>query len=342
MNLIDNVKDFALAVIEFNLSPFYFVRDLLFPPPETTTQEEPFEPPFLGGQCDGEYAVLADVLGFQGQVLSAQGGTSLQLRGKITALFLSDNDTIVTLSNNRGQTQSRFVGDVITSGAKFRSPTLLYVSGEDNCGNIPNPNPPSSIPNGGIPNSNPPNIANDGEVIVEGIVPAAAKGALATALELARNAVDALIAIQAVADAIEALKDLLQNKDDKDDKKSIEVIQYDFGLLSRDGFLRLYPTDNSQNFQAIYLDLQIRNIPIGYGRLFGEFSPNRFVFRSLGRIAFVSPTFGVISTEEIQYSRVSFGVPSGAIGFYYHLGLDGVIKANATGFYEKQLEDDSE
>jgi len=109
------------------------------------------------------------------------------------------------------------------------------------------------------------------------------------------------------------------------------------GRINNDGFLRLYPATNPDKFICEQLDIIVLDIPIGYGRVFGRLSPNRFPFRVIGTISFVSITQGIIKTYDLEYVRNSLEVPVNAIGFFYNLGLDGVIKAEPTAIYTKKI-----
>ena len=122
-------------------------------------------------------------------------------------------------------------------------------------------------------------------------------------------------------------------KKEKDDAK--KVIRYDFGSANRDGFIKLYPESNPDGFEATFVDVQIFNIPSGSGKYFGEKSPHYYKYKSLGQVHFVSPTFGILESREIDFARLSLNVPDNCFGFFYHFGLDGIVSANLSGFYAK-------
>lgn len=122
---------------------------------------------------------------------------------------------------------------------------------------------------------------------------------------------------------------------DKEKDDAEKVIRYDFGSANKDGFIKLYPESNPDRFKATFIDLQIFNIPIGYGKYFGEKSPHLYKYQSLGQIHFVSPTFGILESREVDFVRLSLNVPDNCFGFFYHFGLNGIISANLSGFYTK-------
>lgn len=353
MSIVNNVRDAFTRVIEGVTGAAYVIRDALFGAPETVPKETvPFIPPFTGGQCEGAtYRVTATItknFPSQSPIFSGTIVRQATVTGRITEISTTNSPSTGTaafIRHTNGTVRTDLDANSYLGEGTITIDSISITregGSDDDCGNLPNPNPPPPISDSGLADSIPPDIVGDGITISEGLAPLPAAGALAAALAALRSALEIAALAEALADAIKALKDALDNKDDKDDKKNKKVIQLDLGLIQADGFLRLYPSSNSQNYQALYLDLQVQNIPRGLGRFFGQRSPNYFRFKELGYISWVSPTFGVISVESIRFSRVSLGCPEGAIGFFYHLGLDGIIKANATAFYEEEVEDESE
>jgi len=351
-----------LARQAFLLAGLSFLRRALLPEsPPTSGVRNVYVPPFTGGQEAG----VQYFFGFSIYFLDGNGNI---LREEVRANWNNGSD-------NFEQTTSGLFNAPILSGP-IGSPVrvvngfkLFNTAGQevfftqlgqdwrfarikigrtdgqpDNSGAPPDNSIPPAVGGDGIADSPNPNIERDGLKIVQGspivAIPSFA-AALAAALAAAKSAADALTAIKSIADAISSildllkkLKDFLDGKDDPNSRKSI--IRYDFGSISKDGFLRLYPNLNSNGIQASYLDIQILSIPIGFGKYFGNKSPNRYRYQSLGYISFVSPSFGIMEVREIEFNRVSFIVPNDAIAFFYHLGLDGEIKANVTGFYIKE------
>lgn len=243
----------------------------------------------------------------------------------------------------------------------------------DSCGNLPNPNPPPSIGVGGIAQSPPPILAPppNGDtskitLILAGIAAAIAAAAASAATAAANAAAAAASAAgngsvlggiaqavggiaQAIGSLAEGLKQIFKfleeiekqirkiatKESDKEKEDSETVVRYEFGRATKDGFLRLYPQNNPERFKLSYLDISVNSIPSSQGRFFGNNSPNRFIYKSLGYISFVSPTFGVLQTTEIEFYRTSIIAPENSFGFFYHFGLDGVLSANISGYYIK-------
>ena len=351
-----------LARQAFLLAGLSFLRRALLPEsPATSGVRDIYVPPFTGGQAagvqyffgysvyfldgngniEGEEQVRCNWNNGSDNFENPTGGYSSPiLTGPIGTPVLTPNG--FKLFNQAGQ---EVYFTQLGSSWRFARIKIGRIDGlPDNSGPPPDNSIPPPVAGDGIAESPNPNVEGDGLKIVQGspivAVPSFA-AALAAALAAAKSAADALSAIKSIADAISSildllnkLKDFLDGKDDPNSRKSI--IRYDFGSISKDGFLRLYPNLNSNGIQASYLDIQILSIPIGFGKYFGNKSPNRYRYQSLGYISFVSPSFGIMEVREIEFNRVSFVVPNDAIAFFYHLGLDGEIKANATGFYIKE------
>lgn len=364
MNIIDAVRDATTRAIELGVDAAYFFRDLLFGAPPSESFEEPYSPPFSGGQCEGNaYTVVIGATFVSGSDTKTYyftrnfSGGSTDLEGVKTfgnaqpAILGAIPVPSYSISGITGTADFGVKGSIlyavsvfefpnsytIQEGSEFVAAIVNRTDSSDSCGDPPNPNPTPTVPNGGVPAAPYPDLDNGSDVVVEGLIPPNWLALLNTALAALALVDDILDLGQAIGDAIDKLKDLLQGEDDED-KKYVDIISYNFGSISKDGFLRLYPQGNQDKYSAMYVDIQIAQVPVGFGRFFGLLSPNRYRYRELGYIAFVSPTFGVFNVQSIEFQRMSVPVPTGAIGFYYHLGLIGAISANATGFYEKRKE----
>lgn len=344
---------YALGALE------YLLRPLLAPAPITQPVAAPYTPPFAGGQCADLYNVTVRRYYTRTNSGELDNGTlTLTVRGPITGTGFRQIG-----QNGNGKTYEWFIscqgganiqqvstigdfgGNIIASG---RAPIENIVrqdgASSDSCGNVANPNTANPTSSTGLADSGSPNLDNDD--VVQAGVPVIAipsfLSALLAALQAAKSAADALAGVRAIADAIEALADLLNglkdnaDKDKKEkDKNNKEISRHDFGSIRYDGYLRLYPSTNVSDKEATYIDLQLLSIPVWYGKYFGTRSPNFYRFKSLGYISFTSPTFGIIETKEIEFSRMSLNVPANASGFFYHLGLDGAIVGNVSAFYIK-------
>lgn len=328
----------AAAVIGLD----YLRRNLLPSAPQTESGKDPYTPPFAGGQCSGvTYFVSlgANIRNDDGSLYTTKPyGYVGAFVGKIQRVYIdtSSGDFNITVVSASGSQVVFGVGGK-TKGELFN---VVVEGSPNNCGDVPNPvNTP--ISSDGLANSTAP-LIDSGTPLVQGaplvVIPSigAALSALVAAIAAAANALDAaknlMDALKAIADMLDKIKDWLDDKDKDDDSKK-ELHRYDYGSIRRDGFLRLYPNGEIEGFKPTYIDLQLLSIPIGYGKYFGELSPNFYRFKSLGHISFVSPTFGILETKEIEFSRTSMNVPENSYGFFYHIGLEDAIRANVSLFY---------
>ena len=341
----------------FKLAPYVlggldYLRRLLFPPaPSTQSVSPPYTPPFAGGQCLVQYTVNYNTFNPDGSPW--QSNRQIILNGAIVGVKFFPSSATNPNSGLFFVSQSGTARNFITNNpdAIIVITSVVRVDGSSiECGDLPNPNSAPSVGDDGIATSPPPNL-DSAPTVIEAVPPVilpSFAAALAAALAAARNALDALDAIKAVARALEALSDLLNKKNDEENKKEKEkkdkqdTIRYQFGSIERDGFLRLYPDSNTLKYVAQQLDISFITIPSYLGKYFGKFSPNYYrhkptsnLISSLGYISFVSPTFGIMSTHHLEFRRSSIKVPENSIGFYYHLGLDGALTANAFAFYTK-------
>lgn len=336
------ISPFMIPLAAAALSLDYLRRQLLPQAPSTSPVSEPYTPPFEGGQCPTFYTVRVsfveistgnrippyDAFTVQAPVLGIEPFNNVN--GSSGVRVITANGT------NTEQANASFYRDY--------EATLRRSDGlEDDCGNLPNPNPPPSVAADGLANSSPPDIASDDDLVLGAplvtIPPlGAALAAIAAAVAAAATALDALKkimdAIQAIGDVLDKIKDWLDDSD-KDKRKKKTLAFHNYGSIRKDGFLRLYPSAEPEGFEPAYIDLQLLSIPIGYGKYFGNLSPNFYRFKSLGHISFVSSSFGILSTHEIEFTRTSINVPDNAFGFYYHIGLEDIIRANVSLFYLK-------
>lgn len=337
------LSDYAAFLSNGGLLPYfaqganYLAGLLLGDPPATTPQSPSYTPPFTGGQCSFNYAV---------HISTKQGGAyqdpfTVNLQGAIGApVHNGGNSWSIPYANGTFDVTSQDTPILTVSPNPSQA---------DNCGDVPNPNPAKPISDGGTPNANAPNISGNGQPIITGnptpddgsqgvsntgkqnfsdagaLAPTDAAGALA-------KVAAGLIKVLEYLELLKKIIDLLNKLLDKGNKTSL---RYDFGNLHNDGFVRLLPEPPDTDLQCIYLDLIATEIKPARGKVFGSLSPNYFKYEPLGRVEFVSRTFGILETHDVSFQRVSLAVPELAYGFYYHFGLDGVIKFNASGFYLK-------
>lgn len=317
----------------------YLRRQVLPSAPSTEPIGEPYTPPFEGGQCPVNYAV--DIIGTRRDTGLSEKLDTRGIMGAISSVeqTVASGVRTLTVTGSQGilSTQRQ---DSIYSNLGIAN--IRRTDGQpDNCGNLANPNPPPPIASDGLANS-PAIETDDDDPLVQGapiVVIPPLGSVLANIIAAVKAATDALAAVKGIADAINAIADTIRGIKDwlddknKDDRTKKTLFVHNYGSVRKDGFLRLYPSGEANGFEPVYIDLQLLSIPIGYGKYFGDLSPNFYKFKPLGYISFVSPSFGTLETVEIEFTRTSINVPENAFGFFYHLGLENVIRANVSLFY---------
>lgn len=291
--------------------------------PPTIAPIGDYVPPFAGGQCSTNYMVVISYID-SASVVREQTYTSLS--GAIIAPNIIGNNWGFTHMSGANRIRK---GVFDTDYYSLYSFVVSRVDGlPDNCGNLPNPNPIAINPDGGMVDGAYAPIASN--QIVPAALPVLAPSAITAILAALRNAANLAILAAQLADALKAILDFLKEIEDKDPSKKA-IKSRDLGAIEKDGFLRLYPSVRGDSI-AINLDLRFYSIP-SWKRdtILGNKSPNRY--HNLGRILFVSETLGIINEIELVYTINSIPIPENAIGFYYHLGLDGIAKAYSTAFY---------
>jgi len=356
---------FAIEFLKDRASEYAdFLRGVAnFLSPKPLPLQNPYTPPFRGGQCLTSYNVNLDYTGtrYGSPFFFANQSTFTNVQGKITRLQENKNGNSVT-----SVTLYRTGSDGIEVAAGSTSPpdtdiwTAVSINRvirvdrqNDDCGDLPNPSPNGtpSISGDGLfsPQNNKVENANgdltEGAVVLAPALPlvfvAAILAGLVNALAAAKAAIDALTAIKAIADYLDSLKDLFEklreflNEWEKNRKKKKDIVRYTYGQLKGDGAIDLYP-DNNSKYDGIQLDIVITKIPIGIGKYFGSFSPHRYIYDRLGYISFYSVNQGILSTHEIEFKRTSLEIPSLAVGFIYHLGLSEQIEGFAFATYSKE------
>ena len=318
----------------------YLQRNFLPPAATSSSVSTGYTPLYLGGQCQGaRYNIMFDIVTNGSFVPNRVSNTSVD--GVISNIFINGGG-VYAVSN--GTTVLLYNLVSVDSISNIRLTILDGLT--DNCGNIPDSNP-SPTSDTGVATSPAPN-PNDFNLLLAGIAATtaaallAAKNAAAAALLAAKNAAAAGNTASAVGKLAEALAEILKVLDELDKKEEEEeeeedVLSYDFGKLTKDGFLRIYPNETTVKYELVYLDIQVLSIPSSFGKYFGKKSPNYYRYKALGYISFVSPTFGILSKIDVEFNRVSFSPPIDSFGFFYHFGLDGSVSANATGIYKRKI-----
>ena len=342
------------------------IPSLFAPKPSPTSL--PYTPPFIGGQCVGvSYQAILYITPPSGTPLywcgvyssnppSMSGLLNSYSNNSITGAVPANAQLVKTAPTRYGFQAiyqviningSVYVGmddSWIVSLYGFRKNS----DGTDNCGNPPNPIPSPLINDDGLFSPNNPVIGdengtlNSAAIILSPAAPIIAIGGglalAAAAAAAAKAATDALEAIKKVAEALDSLKKLWEKLQefleewDKDRPKNRDIVRQTYGNIDGDGAIDFYPLNN-KNFVAIQVDIVVTEVPVGFGKYFGNMSPSRYRYKELGYISFYSISKGIIETHSIQFKRTSLIIPKTAIGFIYHFGLDNKIKGFAFGTF---------
>ena len=360
--LYDQVSDPNSGTRDFLRSiPSYFA-------PKPIGASVPYTPPFTGGQCAGIFYDVSFTR-TKGDGTSTRfvggAGTGNNVYGAVTGI-----ETVTPVPNGSAIMYLVIIGQngvrrnmTQSSGNNAYDPSnpstiytysdivfelLQYPNQIDNCGNIPNNTPSPSIPDDGLFDPQNPLIADENEAINPAaivLVPAIPLAliplistAIAAALNAAKNAIDALEAAKKIAEALEGLTELWKLlKEFLDDwkksrPKNRDIVRQTYGQILGDGALDFFSQNNTK-YKAIQLDIVITQIPIGFGKFFGNLSPSRYRYKELGYIAFYSVNQGILEVHSIQFKRTTYQIPELAVGFIYHLGLNDQIKGYAFGTF---------
>ena len=312
--------------------------------PKPSPAAAPFVPPFLGGQCTGiNYEVLVT---WTSKINPNDITTDYPINVTAPIGGVATRNGVLGIVHSNG---TAFSGAV---SAEYYTLTLNSVRRldnlNDNCGNVPNPNPSLPIADDGLftPNNlvigDENGTTNPAAIVLSPAAPIIAIGGglalAAAAAAAAKAATDALEAIKKVAEALDSLKKLWEKLQefleewDKDRPKNRDIVRQTYGNIDGDGAIDFYPLNN-KNFVAIQVDIVVTEVPVGFGKYFGNMSPSRYRYKELGYISFYSISKGIIETHSIQFKRTSLIIPKTAVGFIYHFGLDNKIKGFAFGTF---------
>ena len=347
--LYNQAADIATGIGDFLRSiPSYFA-------PKPSPLGSAYTPPFTDGQCvgvlygfDSEYIITPDG---GSPVITASTARPYETNGALLGTriqFYNQSGAYrrakLLVDTTSGVFQVSDIVLLVSDSLSFKILNVSRLSGVGSCGNLSNPIPAPSIPDDGLFKPNNPYITDSNGTVNQSaivlltglplvLVPLISS-AIAAALAAARAAVDALEAIKKVAEALEGLaelwKKLKEFLDDweKNRPKKRDITRQTYGQILGDGALDFF-APNSKTVEAIQLDIIVTDIPVIFGKYFGNMSPSRYRYRELGYIAFYSVNQGILETHSLQFKRSTLQIPKLAVGFIYHFGLDNQIKAFA-------------
>jgi hypothetical protein len=325
--------------------------------PATTGYQAPFTPLYTGGQSVGVvYKISITTKRIVGGVniwyragdvaLSVPSSGSDQVRaladvassgvgfnriaGAVTSIYVGTDGKVYVKNSSSPSGFILFAFEAtVASPHILQSVQLLRAdNATDTGGNVPNPNPIVLNPDGGSVASDYP--TSSPIELVPAALPVLAPATITALLAALANAANLAAIAANLAELIKLILDWMKEYEGKDPSKR-SLVYRELGAIEKDGFIRFYPFVRGKSI-AISLDVRFYSLPVWKkDTTLGSKSPNRY--RDLGRILFVSETFGIIEEKELTYGVNSIPIPESAIGCYYHLGLDGVAKAYVNCFY---------
>lgn len=323
--------------------------------PDTVLESAPYIPPFTGGQCEVNYAISVRATRANG-TFDFGGGV---LRGKITGITtrrLNAGQFSVGVGNDKGEFLPIFTLDDANPNALtgFIFNALEPTSGVDNCGDLPNPNPPLPVDIGAFGSLNP-DGGGDGELVYAGL-PVLTVGGILAALRAIADAIsvigDVLDGINQIGEALKKLTDLLKELFDgkkDDDKAKPKYRRYSVGewfdLRGIDGLISTTPITLG-GVEAIPYKVQIvvKEFPPSSSRILGVKSPSISIDTlPLFYLLLQEDDYGVTAVKPIRTLNSSTSIPPFHRGIFWNFRLNPSINAKYRLFYQtEQIEEEVE
>jgi hypothetical protein len=317
--------------------------------PATELIQEPFTLPFTGGQCVGRsYRVICE----RNRISTNQGISlfTINTNGAILGTeFRSINGALfwylLTTSGGQGIVN---VTQASANNDLYRIVSVTPNNGlPDDCGNLPNPNPPFP-PEYGLVDAENGDDGTGGALVYAGLpIPTVAGilAALKTIADTIRVVADALDGVRKIGDAIKKIADLLDqlfgDKKDRDREKP-KYRRYAVGgwyrCVAVDGFIALTPITLG-GVQAIPYKIQFlaNSFPASASRVLGVNSPSI----SIDSLPFFylllqENDYGVTSVKPIRTLNSSTYIPPFHRGVFWNFRLNPSINAKFRLFYQTE------
>lgn len=315
--------------------------------PVSAPIQEPYELPFDGGQCPVLYDINYRITAQSGQVFGQ--GVSQQL-GPIGGFFWADRRASgegfgVYLRTGTGDVLFVLTAQADTINEIF---SLNRVDGQvDDCGNLPNPNPPFPPDDGAITSTNP-DDGKAGELVYAGLPVVTVTGILAAlrAIAAALSVInDILDGVRKLGDALKKITDLLDEifkKKKDDDKDKPKNRKYSVGswysLNSIDGFIPVTPITLG-GVEAIPYKVQVlvNSFPSTASRVLGTSAPSISIDTlPLFYLLLQEDDFGVTAVKPIRTLNSSTSIPPFHRGVFWNFRLNPSIQAKYRLFYQTE------
>lgn len=339
----------SLLAIQNALQDRTFGNDPILPPPNP--QIPPYTPPFTGGQCVGEtYYTAYRVRQFQGgNLINTSFRTFPQtemVRGAVRGISSASIDNGDPVNGAKlvdtapdGSERVRFAGfgfsnapnvDVVVDQIELQYQGV----GTDNCGNLPNPNPPIPPFVGGgnllpVPNENP-EVYHAGAIVpvLSGIL--AALAAIASAIGTIGNVLDG---IRAIGDAIGKIREWLEEKE-KEKPKNRTIWAGRWSSMEIEGGTDLITQlIDGQVLSPYQVQIEIERFPVTCSRKLGINSPSFAHLEPLGYLFPRSANGGYSEVIPIRFLRNSASINEDTRGLSWSFRENPLVKARFRVWY---------
>lgn len=366
-------KDASAAALQYSLDRLADLTNFLglADKPDTDPIQEPFTPPFTGGQCVGAlYRLSIKWTDSRGQIYAVFGGengaggfsepaeSTVRSSGAIVVGAISGISNAVDIG---GGVWRVTINGVTVQYFPTQPPSNFQISqiyrvdgGTDNCGDLPNPNPEFPPAYGALVSENP-DDGEGGELVYAGLPVLSVAGVLAALRAIAEGIAvigDVLNGIRQIGEAIKQISDLLKEIFDgkkDDDKAKPKYRRYAVGewyrLSTIDGFIPATPITLG-GVEAIPYKVQIvvEEFPSTSSRVLGVSSPSISIDTlPLFYLLLQEDDFGVTAVKPIRTLNSSTSIPPFHRGIFWNFRLNPSINAKYRFFYQtEQIEQEVE
>lgn len=325
--------------------------------PVTEPIQEPYEPPFTGGQClAAEYSVqLRNTFGYVDGRSDTFQNLTVGTFGKIRGTRVSE-DRLSGFLLAAGQTGTPTDIEVASAGGAFfvravDIVSLTRVGGIDNCGDLPNPNPALPPSANGYGSGNP-DDGMGGDIVYAGL-PVLSAAALIAALKLLADAIsavaDALDGIRKIGEALKGIIDLLKELLDgkkEDDKEKPKNRKYSVGqwssMTQTDGLIETKPITLDGKIALPYkVQVVIKEFPNTSSRILGVLSPSISIDSlPLFYLLLQEDDFGITAVKTIRTLSSSTSIPPFHRGVFWNFRLNPQMEGKYRLFYQTEPEEE--
>jgi len=328
----------------------------------------PFAPPFSGGQCPVAYNISFDYFVERDPI-----GLSLTLNGNVIGGFSGDGtfgalgspivtrptestwDIRIPCRSFGGVSYERSIASGGTSNVVDVRITRFEVSRTDglpdNCGDLPNPNPPFPLSANAFSSGNG-DDGTDGEIVYAGL-PVLSAAALVAALKLLAEAIaaaaDALEGVRKIGEALKGIIDLIDellNGKKEKDKENPKNRRYSVGawraMTTIDGLIPTTAITLDGKIALPYkVQVVIKEFPNTSSRILGVLSPSLSIDSlPLFYLLLQEDDFGISAVKTIRTLNSSTSIPPFHRGVFWNFRLNPQMEGKYRLFYQTEPEEE--